>query len=87
MMSAGSRSGVICILLNSPPISCAIVFAIRVFPTPGTPSSSMCPSLRIAISIASNTSFFPIIISEALFKIFSGILCSSVCSKFFPPLP
>ena len=50
-MSAGSVSGVIWILLNSPPMVWAKDFARVVLPDPGFPSSNTCPWLRSETSI------------------------------------
>ena len=55
--SAGSRSGVNCILLNLPSIRFDSVLMASVFARPGTPSRSMWPSLSRPISSDSTRCF------------------------------
>ena len=57
--SAGNRSGVNCMRLNSVLTSCARVLMARVFANPGTPSSNICPSLSRPISRLSTKCFCP----------------------------
>ena len=57
-MSLGSRSGVNCSLEKDPLILAARAFAARVFPTPGTSSSSRCsPAISEMTSICTSSSF------------------------------
>ena len=50
MTSAGSKSGVNCILENSPLTASERVLIAKVFASPGTPSSRMCPFPRSPMS-------------------------------------
>src|SRR3972149_3650543 len=52
--SAGTRSGVNWMRLNSPPIASASVLMAIVFASPGTPSTRMCPRASSATTNRSN---------------------------------
>lgn len=61
-MSVGRRSGVNCILLNSQPVTRARLRIVRVFATPGIPSTSTCPFAMSASSRLVTISSCPITI-------------------------
>src|SRR5438132_1286054 len=57
--SAGTRSGVNWIRLNSPLIDCATVFTASVFARPGTPSTKRCPRASSATTMRSSRWSWP----------------------------
>ncbi len=59
MMSAGTRSGVNCTRWNCPPTAPASDFTARVFASPGTPSTRMCPRASSAMSSRSSSTSWP----------------------------
>src|SRR5712692_2916244 len=57
--SAGTRSGVNWIRLNSPLIACATVLTASVFARPGTPSTRRCPRASSATTMRSSRWSWP----------------------------
>src|SRR5438445_13797921 len=82
-MSAGSESGVICILLKLPPIVSANALASVVLPRPGFPSRRMWPWLSRVTSISLMMSCLP----KYLLEISSAKRLSNLGSILSPVLP